>query len=101
MGARRTGRRRTDVDPVEYGFHFGQKIGMGEHYAFGVSRGTRGVKQRSQFIIIGRLALEGSRPALKECGQGSEPVVLRGRFGLSSGSVSTRAIFDPAIFVGD
>ncbi len=36
--------------PAEHRFHFAQQIGVGEHHAFGIGSGARGVEQGSDHI---------------------------------------------------
>ncbi len=62
---------RTNIDPIEYRFHFGKQVGMREHDALRVGGRARGVKQSREFIPGGWMTLEWSWPALDNCIQGS------------------------------
>ena len=67
--------RRPNIDPIEYGFHFAKKIGVGEHHAFRVGGGAGGVEQGSEVIRRGRRRLEFSRTAIENRRQICQPAL--------------------------
>ena len=63
-----------EVDPVEHGFHFAQKIGMSQHHAFGIGGGSGGVEQGSDVIRLRMAAAESSRATLEDRRQVCQPL---------------------------
>ena len=66
----------SEVDPIEHGFHFTQKVGVGKHHALGVGGGSRGVEEGSEVVQGRRSRPEFSWPCGKNRRQISQPVLI-------------------------
>ena len=71
----------SEVDPIEDGLNFSQKIRMRQHHAFRIGRCARGVNQRSEIIVVRRRGLELARPSVENGGQIRQPMLLNGMAG--------------------
>ena len=67
-----------EIDPVEYGFHFAQKIRMSEHYPLGIGGGSGGVEQGSNVIRSRGHRLKVPSTTLEDRRQVRQPRVFRG-----------------------
>ena len=59
----------SDVDPVEYGLHFAQEVGVGQHHALGVGSRAGGVEQGSDVVRCRRRRPEVAGPPSKIAGR--------------------------------
>src|SRR5436305_647566 len=62
-----------EINPIEYGLHFAQEIGMRKHYALGIRSSARGVKQGSEVLVICGSRFERTGTSLEHTGHGGEP----------------------------